>query len=119
MIGSARKVSVTIETAVKRNARSARFIADQLLPWLHAREEAVRAQAPLTCRAQHRLDERPSLGLVPASGDDADPVLHLRLGPGRHPDHLDLARHGLRVGRVDEARVSLAERDLREHLADV
>ena len=36
-----------------------------------------------------------------------------------HLDHLHLAAGGLRVGRVDEAGVGLAQRDLREHLADV
>ena len=37
----------------------------------------------------------------------------------RDLEHPHLLRHGARVGRVDEARVGLAERDLRQHLAHV
>ena len=51
--------------------------------------------------------------------DDRDAVLHLRLRPRREPQDLHLARNRPRVGRVDEAGVGLAERDLREHLAHV
>src|SRR5262245_23647016 len=119
-IGSARNTSVTIAIATNRPARAARFIAGDpgcvrapVVPCrllllgrrrLHAREEAVRQHPRLARLAQDLVDEGLGVGLVAAPRDDADPVLHLRLRPRRHLDHVHLVCDGLRVGRVHEPR---------------
>ena len=113
-IGSSRNASAT-QRRVRRRAPSARTTRLRL----DARQEAGRDQLLLRRLARAALDERLRVGLVPARRDDADAVPHLRLRPRRHLDRPHLSRNRRRVGRIDEARVGLAERDLREHLAHV
>ena len=111
--GSTRKASATAAARQHEAAqeRAARFTLD-------ARQEAVAQQDPLAGRAEHALDEG-----VPGARSwlaETTQIPYCTFGwPTPGSQRLHLPRHRPRVGRVDEARVGLVQRDLRQHLAHV
>ena len=109
--GSARNASATKPTSTSPPTRAFRFTCGRGSP------PPAASTAPRAAAASRRSTARPARCLLDFT--ICDGVLDDRLRAPADADGRHLAAHAARIGRVDEPRVGLAERDLREHLADV
>ena len=78
------------------------------------RQEAALDEDRLPGRAQHHAQPGLRGHLIRPPGHDRHRIRDLRLRPGGHPDQRQVRRVDDVVGEVDEPRVDLAERDLRD-----